>query len=87
MISNILNNKELPIYGKGKNSREWIYVEEHCEALFALYNKGKNGQNYNIGSGENLKNIDLIKKILKIFKKMKFNIGKNTKIKCKDRQS
>ncbi len=86
MLLNIFNNKELPIYGKGKNSREWIYVEEHCEALFKLYMKGRNGQCYNIGSGENLRNIDLIKKILKIFKKMKFRIGNKTKIKfVKDR--
>ena len=65
MISNIFNNKELPIYAKGKNSREWIHVEDHCEALFKLYLKGKNGESYNVGSGINLKNIDLVKKIIK----------------------
>ena len=41
LIYNILNNKPLPIYGKGKNSREWIYVMDHCEALIKIYNKGK----------------------------------------------
>ena len=66
MIFNIFNNKELPIYGKGENSREWIYVEDHCEALFMLYLKGKSGESYNVGSGINLKNIDLIKKLLKL---------------------
>ena len=62
IITNILNNKELPIYAKGKNSREWVHVEDHCVALFKLYLKGKNGESYNIGTGENLRNIDLVKK-------------------------
>ena len=52
MISNIFNNKELPIYAKGQNSREWIHVFDHCEALFALYLKGKNNESYNVGSGK-----------------------------------
>ena len=43
MISNILDNKYLPIYAKGQNSREWIFVEDHCEALLMLYLKGKSG--------------------------------------------
>ena len=86
MISNILNNKELPIYAKGKNSREWIHVEDHCQALFTLYLKGRNGESYNVGSGINLKNIDLVKKIIRIFKSMKIKIGNNSKIKfVKDR--
>jgi len=86
MISNIFNNKELPVYSKGENSREWIYVKDHCEALFKLYLKGKNGESYNVGSGVNLRNIDLIKKIVKICKKMKIRIQNKTKIKfVKDR--
>ena len=86
MITNIINNKNLPVYAKGKNSREWIHVEDHCRALFALYLKGKNGENYNVGSGKNLRNIDLVKKILKVFKKMKYKVGSKTKIKfVKDR--
>ena len=86
MISNIFNNKELPIYAKGLNSREWIHVLDHCEALFTLYLKGKNGESYNVGSGINLKNIDLVKKLLKVCKSMGIKIGKNTKIKfVKDR--
>ena len=86
MISNIFNNKELPVYAKGKNSREWIYVEDHCEALFRLYLKGKSGESYNVGSGINLRNIDLVKKILRICKTMKIKIGKKTKVKfVKDR--
>ena len=86
MISNILNNKELPIYAKGRNSREWIHVEDHCKALFALYLKGKSGESYNVGTNLNKKNIDLVKKIIKVFKSMKFKIGSKTKIKfVKDR--
>ncbi len=86
MIFNIFNNKELPIYAKGKNSREWIHVEDHCAALFKLYLKGRNGENYNVGTGLNLRNIDLVKKILKIFKDMKIIIGDKTRIKfVKDR--
>ena len=86
MISNIFNNLELPVYAKGLNSREWIHVDDHCEALFTLYLKGKSGESYNVGTGINLRNIELIKKILKITKLLKIKIGKNTKIKfVKDR--
>ena len=80
MISNIFNNKALPIYAKGENSREWIYVEDHCEALFKLYLKGKIGESYNVGTGENLKNIDLVKEIFKICKNLKIEIGHKSKI-------
>ena len=81
MIFNIFNNRPLPVYAKGKNSREWIYVEDHCEALFKLYLKGKIGKSYNVGSGVNLRNIDLVKRILSICKVMNIKIRKNTKIK------
>ena len=86
IISNIFNNKELPIYSRGENSREWIHVEDHCEALFKLYLKGKDGESYNVGSGKNLRNIDLVKKIVKTCKIMKIQIKSNSKIKfVKDR--
>ena len=86
MISNIFNNKELPVYAKGKNSREWIHVNDHCEALLKLYLRGKSGESYNVGSGYDLKNIELVKKILKICKFMKIKIGEKSKIKfVKDR--
>ena len=86
VISNIFNNKELPIYAKGENSREWIHVLDHCEALFTLYLKGKNGESYNVGTGINLKNLELVKKIIKICKLMNIKIGNKTKIKfVKDR--
>ena len=86
MISNIFNNRSLPIYAKGKNSREWIHVKDHCEALFTQYLKGKNGESYNVGSGINMNNIDLVKNILKTCNFMKIKIGNKTKIKfVKDR--
>jgi len=86
MISNIINNKKLTVYGNGLNSREWIFVEDHCEALLKIYLKGKIGHSYNVGSNLNLNNIQIINKILKTFKAYKMKKGKNVKIKfVKDR--
>jgi len=86
LIYNILKNKPLPIYGKGKNSREWMHVFDHCRALLKIFNKGKIGESYNIGSNENLKNIDIAKKLLKIAKNKSLNISTKSKIKfVKDR--
>jgi len=85
LIYNILNNKNLPIYGKGKNSREWIYVDDHCNALIKIFEKGKIGEFYNIGSNINLNNIKICKILIQAAKK-KVKIGKNVKIKLiKDR--
>ena len=85
LIYNILNNKSLPIYGKGKNSREWIYVEDHCEALIKVFKNGKSGEFYNIGSNYNLDNLSVVKKLLSIAMR-KIKLGKNVKIKfVKDR--
>ena len=84
LIYNIINNLDLPIYGKGNNSREWIYVDDHCDALIAILNKGKIGEFYNIGSNENLTNLQIAKKILLIFKKMNF-ITKSKIVFVKDR--
>ena len=86
LIYNILNNKPLPIYAFGKNSREWIHVEDHCNALLSIFLKGSIGQSYNVGSGYNIKNIDIAKKLLKIAKKKSINIGRKVKIQfVKDR--
>ena len=85
LIFNILVNKSLPIYGTGKNSREWIYVDDHCDALIKVFKKGKIGNFYNIGSNKNLKNIDLTKILLSVVRKKTY-LGKNVKIKfIKDR--
>ena len=79
IIYNIINNIDIPIYGDGKNSREWIYVKDHCYALFDVLKKGKIGEFYNIGSNENINNIDICKKIFKVFKKL--NLKSSSKIK------
>jgi dTDP-glucose 4,6-dehydratase len=67
-IFNIIINRNIPIYGKGKNQREWIYVEDHCRALITLIKKGKIGESYNIGTGLTINNLKLARKIIKIFK-------------------
>jgi len=86
IIFNILHNKPLPIYGKGINSREWIYVEDHCRGLLTILNKGKKGESYNIGTGLNINNLNLTKLLLNIVKNKKIKIGKQVKIKfVKDR--
>jgi dTDP-glucose 4,6-dehydratase len=60
MINNIINNKPLPVYGKGENIRDWLYVEDHAKAIDAIFHKGKVGEVYNIGGNNEWKNIDLI---------------------------
>ena len=80
LIYNIIHNKELPIYGRGKNSREWLHVKDHCMALFKIFEKGKIGEFYNIGSNKNLNNIQITKALLKIAKNFIY-IGNNVKIK------
>jgi len=86
LIFNILNNSPLPIYGKGQNSREWIHVEDHCKGLFAILKKGKNGESYNVGTGNNIKNLNLTKLLLKSIRTRKITIGNRVKIKfVKDR--
>ena len=85
MIYNIIKNKNLPLYGNGKNSREWIYVMDHCEALLKVYKYGNIGEFYNIGSNKNLNNIEITKALLKVSKKY-IKLGKNVKVKfVKDR--
>ena len=79
LIYNILNNKPLPIYGKGENSREWIYVKDHCEALLKVFLKGKIGEFYNIGSNKNLNNLQVSKELINTSKKI-FKAGKKVKI-------
>ena len=71
VIFNIFQNKSIPLYGKGKNIREWIYVQDNCEALLKIFKRGKIGNNYNVGSGIRIKNLEIIKRILNIAKKHK----------------
>ena len=80
IIYKILNKKPIPIYGIGKNVREWIYVEDHCNALIKVAEKGIIGENYNIGSGIVLNNIQIANKIMSSFKKISNSINIKSKI-------
>ena len=65
-ITNIINNKPLPVYGKGENIRDWLYVEDHARAIDTIFHNGKLNETYNIGGFNEWKNIDLIKLIIKV---------------------
>jgi dTDP-glucose 4,6-dehydratase len=69
-INNIRNNKPLPVYGKGKNVRDWLYVIDHARAIDVIFHKGKMGETYNIGGFNEWKNIDLIKVMIKVTDKL-----------------
>ena len=84
IIYNMVNDKDLPIYGDGKNSREWIYVADHCEALLQVFKKGRIGEFYNIGSNENINNLIICSKLFKAFKKIKLKSKSKIKF-IKDR--
>ena len=64
VINNILNKKSLPIYGKGDNIRDWLFVEDHCKAIETVIRKGNEGSVYNVGGHNEMKNIDIVKIIL-----------------------
>ena len=66
IISNVLQNKEIPIYGKGENIRDWIFVDDHCRAIIDLYRYGTVGEKYNIGGECELRNIDLVRRIINL---------------------
>ena len=63
MILNCLSEKNLPVYGKGENVRDWLYVEDHCDAIYTVLCRGKVGETYNIGGNNEIKNIDIVKTI------------------------
>jgi dTDP-glucose 4,6-dehydratase len=69
MINNIINGKPLPVYGKGENVRDWLFVEDHAKAIDLIFHKGRPGQVYNIGGNNEWKNIDLILLLCKIMDK------------------
>ena len=66
IINNINNNKPLPVYGKGENIRDWLYVEDHASAIDLIFHKGRKGDTYNIGGNNEWKNIDLVRLLCKI---------------------
>jgi dTDP-glucose 4,6-dehydratase len=69
MINNIRNNKPLPVYGKGENVRDWLFVEDHARAIDVIFHKGKTGEKYNIGGFNEWKNIDLVHLLCRIMDK------------------
>ena len=66
LIHNALAGKELPIYGDGRNVRDWLYVEDHCSALYAVMTKGRTGETYNIGGSCELRNIDIARAVARL---------------------
>lgn len=71
MILNCLNSRSLPVYGEGKNVRDWLYVDDHVKAIWMLLQHSKRGETYNIGGEEEWRNIDLVKEIVRIIAKIK----------------
>ena len=69
MIINAHNNKPLPVYGEGKNIRDWLYVGDHCAAIDLILHKGRPGEVYNVGGNNERKNLDIVKLICRMLKK------------------
>ncbi len=81
MINNIQNNKPLPVYGKGENVRDWLYVEDHARAIDLIYHEGKIGETYNIGGFNEWKNIDIVNLLCDLLdKKLQRNPGTSSKL-------
>ena len=66
MITNMIKRKPLPVYGDGNNIRDWVYVQDHVEGLWLVLSKGRSGQSYNIGGGNEWRNIDLVRSLCKV---------------------
>lgn len=75
MINNIINQKPLPVYGKGENIRDWLWVEDHAKAIDEIFHHGKIGESYNVGGLNEWKNIDLVKTLCQILDK---KLGRKT---------
>ena len=73
IINNILEGKKLPVYGKGENVRDWLYVEDHCKAIELVVREGRDGQVYNVGGHNEMKNIDIVKLTIKTIHDMMEN--------------
>jgi dTDP-glucose 4,6-dehydratase len=69
MITNALEGKTLPVYGDGQNERDWIFVEDHCAALDRVLRAGQPGEIYNIGSGQRITNLQIVRHLLRILHK------------------
>lgn len=69
MITNLIDNKPVPIYGEGKNVRDWLFVEDNCRAIDLILHKGRDGEIYNVGGNAEIRNIDIAKNVLEIMGK------------------
>jgi dTDP-glucose 4,6-dehydratase len=67
IIKSLVKNNKIPIYGDGQQIREWLFVEDHCDAILKVINKGVIGESYNIGSKNEIANIELVEKIIKAY--------------------
>jgi len=73
IINNILEGKKLPVYGKGENVRDWLYVEDHCKAIDLVVREGRVGEVYNVGGHNEMKNIDIVKLVIKTIRELMDN--------------
>ena len=71
MILNALNRKPLPVYGDGLNVRDWLYVEDHCQGLRTILARGRPGEVYNIGGGNERKNIDVVRAVCSLLDELR----------------
>lgn len=69
ILHSVFSNKKIPVYGRGENVRDWLFVQDHCDALNLILNKGVPGEKYNIGGGTEVTNLSLVKKILSVLDK------------------
>ena len=70
IINNILEGKQLPVYGDGSNVRDWLYVEDHCKAIDAVIHRGRAGEVYNVGGHNERKNIDIVRTIIRTIRQL-----------------
>ena len=81
IINSLIKQIKIPIYGDGKNIRDWLYVDDHCDAIELIFKNGNSGETYNIGGDYEISNIDLVNSIIKIFDEIKLNKpGKSNKL-------
>lgn len=75
---NCLEEKPLPVYGKGENVRDWLYVEDHCDAVYTILQEGQPGETYNIGGNNEIQNIDIVHTICDLLDEIKPRETKNS---------
>lgn len=69
MITNLMDNEPIPVYGEGRNVRDWLFVEDNCRAIDMILHEGQDGEVYNVGGSAEMRNMDIVKKVLKVMGK------------------